>query len=127
MRPSEALICARADAASLAGSKRENVGESTVLVNASGSSSPASGSPTSSVRGGGSGGGILGAERRSTFAEFVQQSLRSDGVQAQELSTHQLVDRWGWLNLGRAALGLGAALSAAWAVASEDLSFFELF
>ena len=40
-------------------------------------------------------------------------------------STHQLVDSWAWLNLGRGIGCVVAGVAGCWAVVSEDLSFFE--
>lgn len=64
-----------------------------------------------------------GPHERMGFRGFAQTLTTK--TSAADLNSHQLADRWGWLNVGRAAIcGVGALLGT-WAVANEDLSFFE--
>lgn len=51
--------------------------------------------------------------------------MGSSGPKNEEMTVHQLADKWGWLNMGRALLEIAGAMAGVWAVASEDLSFFE--
>ena len=51
--------------------------------------------------------------------------MSRSGPSINNMTVHQLVDRWGWLNLGTAAIPLAGALCALWALVSEDLSVFE--
>ncbi len=61
---------------------------------------------------------------RSTFSEFVNTAMSRSGPSINEMTVHQLVDRWGWLNLGTAAIPLAGALCALWAIVNQELSVF---
>lgn len=62
--------------------------------------------------------------KSDTMASFVQKQYGKSASSPQFKSTHQLVDDWAWLNLGRGVMGIAAGLCGMWAVVSEDLSFF---
>lgn len=63
--------------------------------------------------------------KSDAFGTFSQKQYGKAAPKPNEKSTHQLVDDWAWLNLGRGIMGTAAGLCGMWAVVSEDLSFFE--
>lgn len=63
----------------------------------------------------------------TSLKAFINTTLDAKSPKNEEMSTHALVNKWAWLNLGRASILGAAAVSMVWASVNEDLSFFELF
>lgn len=61
----------------------------------------------------------------TTLTQFLSSITRKKAPEMKELTAHELVDRWGWLNTGRFFICLAGAVCGAFAVCNEDLSFFE--
>lgn len=64
-------------------------------------------------------------ETSMSFTQFLVANCTGQMPPEHEMTTHQIVDKWGLLNLGRTSLILLGSMCASWALASEDLSFFE--
>ena len=60
-----------------------------------------------------------------SMGSFFSRQHRGAASKPKDKSTHQLIDDWAWLNLGRGVMGTVAGLCGLWALVSEDLSFFE--
>lgn len=64
-------------------------------------------------------------ETDTTLRTFLSTNFSTEAPVPDAMSTHALVNKWAWLNLGRAGIFSAAALMGVWASVSEDLSFFE--
>lgn len=60
-----------------------------------------------------------------TFTQFIKSTFGKEAPKNEEMTVHQLVDKWGWMHIPRTALHATALVCSAYAICSEDLSFFE--